>query len=337
LFVVLMVAALVQGVATTACWSAPPARTPGDGIGIKLLDAPTSRRDDPRAQTYIIDFLPPGSVISRRVEIWNTAGEATSVDVYAGAADIQDAKFTVGDSRTANELSSWVSFDRTRVDLPAHSTTTVLATITVPTQAAAGEQYATIWAQVAAPPTSSGTVRMVNRVGVRIYLGVGPGGEPRSDFEIENLTPARTADGRPEVLAQVHNTGGRAVDVSGSLMLSDGPGALSAGPFQVSVGKTIEPGGRAQLSVLLDQRLPVGPWKAELSLASGLINRTATAVITFPGSPGVGEPVVPQSPYSTVLLAGLLAATCVALLWIGIRSWRRRHVSEMSGGRQSTP
>lgn len=321
---VLVVAVLVQSAATTGCWSATPAGTPGDGIGIKLLDAPTNRRDDPRAKTYIVDFLPPGSVIRRRVEIRNTADEAKSVEVYAGAADIQDAKFTVGDDRAHNELSSWVSFDRTQVDLPAHGTTTVLATITVPAQATGGEQYAAIWAQVAAPPSGPGTVRLINRVGVRIYLSVGPGGEPRSDFEIENLTPARTADGRPEVLAQVHNTGGRAVDVSGSLVLSDGPGGLRAGPFPVSVGKTIEPGGTAQVSVLLDRSLPDGPWKTELSLTSGLINRTATAVITFPSSPGVGEPVVPQLPYSTVLLAGLLAAACTALLWIGIRSWRRR-------------
>jgi hypothetical protein len=171
---------------------------------------------------------------------------------------------------------------------------------------------------------------MVSRVGVRIYLSVGPGGEPRSDFEIENLTPARTADGRPEVLAQVHNTGGRAVDVSGSLVLSDGPGGLHAGPFPVSVGKTIEPGGTAQVSVLLDQRLPDGPWKADLSLSSGLINRSATAVLTFPSSPGVGEPVVPQSPYPNAVLVGLLALACAALLWIGIRWWRHRRTSMRS-------
>lgn len=321
---VLVVAALAQSAAATGCWSATSAGTPGDGIGIKLLDAPTNRRDDPRASRYIIDFLPPGSVISRRVEVWNNADEAKSVEVYAGAADIQDAKFTVGGDRTPNELSSWVSFDRTRVDLPARSTTTVLATITVPANAPGGEQYAAIWAQAAAPPSGPGTVRMINRVGVRIYLSVGPGGEPRSDFEIENLTPARTPDGRPEVLAQVHNSGGRAVDVSGSLTLTDGPGGLHAGPFQVSVGKTIEPGGRAQVSVLLDHSLPVGPWKAELHLTSGLLNRTATAVITFPSSPGVGEPVVPQSPYLTATLAGLLAVASTALGWIGIRKWRRR-------------
>jgi hypothetical protein len=328
--VVLVVAALVQGAVTTECWSATPAGTSGDGIGIKLLDAPTNRRDDPRANRYIIDYLPPGSVISRRVEVWNTSDEAKSVEVYAGAADIQDAKFTVGDNRAHNELSSWVSFDRPRVDLPARSTATVLATITVPANAAAGEQYAAVWAQVAAPPGAPGTVRMVNRVGVRIYLSVGPGGEPRSDFEIENLTPARTPDGRPEILAQVRNTGGRAVDVSGSLMLSAGPGALSAGPFQVSVGRTIEPGGTAQVSVLLDQNLPVGPWKVELTLTSGLINRTATAVITFPSAPGIGEPVVPESPYFTAALTGLLAVACTALLWIGVRSWRRRRADVRS-------
>ncbi|GLZ30152.1 hypothetical protein Lesp02_23420 [Lentzea sp. NBRC 105346] len=322
-----MVAALVQSAATTTCWSATPDGKPGDSIGIKLLDAPTNRRDDPRAKTYIIDFLPPNSVIQRRVEVSNTTDETKSFDVYAAAADIRDAKFVFGNARTANELSSWVSFDRTHFDLPAHSTTTVLATITVPLHATGGEQYAVIWAEVAAPPGASGNIGMINRVGVRIYLDVGPGGEPKTDFEIESITPARTDDGRPEIRAQVHNTGGRAIDVSGTLSLSDGPGALSAGPFNLSVGTTIGPGGRAEVKVLLDKRLPVGPWKAELSLASGLITRTVNAVITFPSSPGVGETVTTQSPYPKLLLiglAGLLAVACTALLWIGILAWRRR-------------
>ena len=45
------------------------------GIGIKLLEAPTNRRDDPRARAYIVDHLVPGSVIKRRVQVENNTTE----------------------------------------------------------------------------------------------------------------------------------------------------------------------------------------------------------------------------------------------------------------------
>ena len=76
----------------------------------------------------------------------------------------------------------------------------------------------------------AGTVRVVNRVGLRICLDVGLGREPASGFRIVNVAANRTADGKPEVIARVHNSGSRALDLNGSLALSDGPGPLSAGP-----------------------------------------------------------------------------------------------------------
>ena len=59
-----------------------------------------------------------------------------------------------------------------------------------------------------------------------------PGGAPLSDFTIDSLTAERAPDGRPMILAMVHNTGQRALDMDGTLQLLDGPGGLSAGPFR---------------------------------------------------------------------------------------------------------
>jgi hypothetical protein len=66
---------------------------------------------------------------------------------------------------------------------------------------------------------------------IRLYLSVGPGGAPAANFTIDSLTAKRTPDGHPTVLARVHNTGGRALDMNGTLRLVDGPGALDAGPY----------------------------------------------------------------------------------------------------------
>ncbi|MBA3234346.1 MAG: hypothetical protein H0T17_10445 [Propionibacteriales bacterium] len=44
------------------------------------------------------------------------------------------------------------------------------------------------------------------------------------------------------------------------------------------------------VTVPLDKELPDGPWKARITIESGLLERTAQATITFPAA-GLGEPV----------------------------------------------
>jgi len=58
--------------------SAPTAAGAGS-IGIRLVDAPVTARDDPRARVYIVDHLNPGAVIHRRVEVSNTTASTAHV------------------------------------------------------------------------------------------------------------------------------------------------------------------------------------------------------------------------------------------------------------------
>lgn len=299
--------------------------TSDNSIGIRLLDAPVNRRDDPRAQVYIVDFLPPGSTIQRRVLISNSSRTSRHVEVFAGAASIDNNMFDALSGVAKNELTSWSSVDRNAVDIAAGGTATVMVTIAVPRIASAGERYAVIWAQTSAPADPSANVTMVSRVGIRIYLDVGTGGEPPSSFGISGLTAARTKDGQPEVLATVRNTGGRALDMAGQLSLSDGPGSLNAGPFPATMGTTLLPDHTGTVQVLLDRRLPAGPWKVQLRLVSGAIERTVTATLTFPGAiDTVGETVIPGSGVGTVLLIGLAVVLAVAVVWVFLTAWRRR-------------
>ena len=104
-------------------------------------------------------------------------------------------------------------------------------TINVPKTASAGERYAVVWAEVSTPAPATGSgVKLVNRVGVRLYLSIGPGGAPPSNFVIGSLTAERSATGRPLVVATIHNSGRRTINISGNLTLSNGPGGLRAGP-----------------------------------------------------------------------------------------------------------
>jgi hypothetical protein len=296
-------------------------------IGIRLLDAPVSRRDDPRAQVYIVDHLAPGTIIKRRVSIMNSSTVTRHIDVFPGAASIDNNAFDPIAGRATNELTSWISVDKGSFDIPAGASTDVQATVAVPPTASSGERYAVVWAETSTPPNAPGEVTMTSRVGVRVYLDIGPGGEPPSDFEVTKLTPARTADGRPEVLAAVHNTGGRALDMAGELSLSDGPGSLRAGPFPVTLGTTLLPGHTGSVQVLLDRRLPDGPWQVGLTLRSGVLERVVTATITFPAAAGTtGVSVTPDTWIGThlFLLIGLAALLLAAVVGSTVVIRRRR-------------
>lgn len=314
-----------------------PRHGAGGTIGIRLLEAPVNRRDDPRALMYIVDYLSPGAVISRKLEVVNTSRQQQHVELYAAAASITRDQFVVAADRTANELSSWVTLSSPSRDIPAGGHTDVDTTITVPAGAPSGERYAVVWAQVSSPSGAPGTVRVVNRVGVRLYLDVGVGGEPASDFTILSLTAARTSDGTPEVLAQVRNTGARALDLTGSLALVDGPGSMSAGPFRTDLGVTLGIGDFGQVGVLLDKRLPDGPWTSRLTLASGRAEHTVEDRLTFPHNPGFSAPIAPQVITSDrylvpLLILGSLVGALLLLIagalawWL----WRRRRLRRES-------
>ncbi|MFG1876858.1 peptidase [Sphaerisporangium sp. NPDC049003] len=296
----------------------------GKSIGMRLVDAPVDARANSRAWCYIIDHLAPGSVIHRRVEVSNATDSPRTLSIYAAAGAIRGSKFAFAPGRTPNDLSTWTTTDRPEVAMAPHARSMVTATIAVPRDAAPGERYAVIWAEAATPPPRSGGVAEVNRVGVRIYLSVGQGNPPASSFTIDSLTAQRSENGRQIVLAQVRNTGGRALDLVGDLRLSHGPANLSAGPFKVSTGTTLAPGDSGPVMAVLNEQVPDGPWRARVRLQSGLTKAGAEATIRFPASAGMARAVNAEQDTSHlpivvlvgggVVLCGLATATGLLVL-----------------------
>ena len=321
---ILVVTAAVAG-PVRAAWAAPvaPVTDPDlASIGIRLVDAPADAGDDPRAQVHIIDHLSPGTVITRRIEVSSTSPAPMHAALYPAAANIADGSFLGAEGHTANDVSEWTSVSPSAVDVPAGGQAIATVTVTVPTDASAGEQYGVVWAEVRSAPSGAGGLVQVSRVGVRLYLSIGPGGAPAADFTIESLTAQRTADGSPTILASVRNTGGRALDLAGTLELTDGPGGVRAGPFPAVLGTTLAIGEAEPVTIHLDGDLPAGPWDATVTLRSGRIERTARATVTFPDS-GSAPAVDATSPGSTspapALAAGaavlmVAAAACFSLL-----------------------
>jgi hypothetical protein len=334
--------ALSSAAPATAAEVAPatapaPLPTQPAGIGIRLVDMPASTKDDPRASTYIIDRLAPGAEIKRRVRVENNTGSVQTVRVYQGAAHIDGGAFIGDDAATKNELSVWTQVAQPQVDLPAGGSAEVLVTIKVPADAAESEQYGAIWAEVRSR-AANGVVQ-ANRVGIRIYLSVGAGNGKPADFTITSVTAGRGKDGNPELSAVVTNTGGRALDITGGLSLTGGPGGLSAGPFNVQKAATIAPGNAQPITFAPPSVLPNGPWTAQIKLRSGLLERAASATVTFPEA-GPGEPVAPVRDDGThwLSVATIAAAVLLALLaavWLVLRRHRPGRAAAASPGTQA--
>lgn len=294
----------------------------GSGIGIQLLDIPVDAQDDSRARTNIVDNVAPGATIQRRVTISNFDDGEQQASVSAAASTVVDGAFTPDDAHP-NELVSWISVDHPTLTLPARSAADVTVTIAVPADAPEGEQYATVWAQADAGRQTTSGVTVVNRSGIRVYLSVGPGNGPASDFAIEGVTASTGADGVPQIDAVVHNTGGRAIDVKGSIALRDGPGMTSAGPFDLGTATTILPGATHTVSIPLAAGLSAGPWTATVTLRSGLLEREQTVTLSLPVPT---QPVAPGSglPWGGVVLLAVTGVGLLAAAVWGLFRLRRR-------------
>ncbi|SCF08667.1 hypothetical protein GA0070618_3113 [Micromonospora echinospora] len=293
-------------------------------ISIRMLDIPAARVKDPRARAYIVDHLKPGTTIHRRVEIQNSSPERQHIELYAAGATVRENVFTAFDGRGGNELSSWVRTEVPDIDLPPGAKRAVKVTISVPESASRGERYAALLAQVTKPPTDGSNIGQIRRVGVRIYLDVGPGGEPPTDFRIDGLTAGRGPGEWPVVTARVHNTGERALDMNGTLTLSRESGTARVGPFSVTTGVTILPGQTGQVSAEVTEPLAPGRWTARLVLTSGTVERETEGKLTFP-VPVEATAAEPAGRTGLVLSVGVGAVLAIAgtlLAWHLIRRSR---------------
>jgi hypothetical protein len=291
---------------------AGPAASPGGQIGIKLVQLSGSNASNIRAEEYIVDRLAPGAVLRREVQVSNLGSAPAELTLYPAAGSIARGTFQFAVGHTQDDMTTWVSLSRSTLTLAAHTTASLTATVSVPKNAPSGEQYGVIWAQEISQGT--GNVTLVSRVGVRLYLSIGPGGAAAAGFVLGTPVSGRTSAGIAFVRVPVHNTGGTAVDVRGTLQLSGGPGGISAGPFPAETVDTLSPGQSYPDTFTLSKSLPDGPWQASFTMVSGLITKTEKVTLNFNGAPATAAqtskfPVVPVAAAVAALILLALAAT----------------------------
>src|SRR5258708_32507796 len=112
----------------------------------------------------------------------------------------------------------------------------------------------------------------------------------------------------PPVVKLVEET---AVDLSGGLRLSDGPGGSSAGPFRFHSGLTLAPGQAGQMRAVLSKTTPTGSWHVTVTLHSGNTAKQAHAVIQLRAMQPAGF-VLPKR---TLVAGGGLVAIPAPARW----------------------
>jgi hypothetical protein len=305
----LTLAASSFAVATVATAASAPTST--GGIGVRLLANASNTSAGPLTPSYIVERLGPGSRVIRDVEISNTTHAFANIVIFPAAARFVENKFSFEPGRTEDSLSRWTKVAHRVLRLAPGAVAHDAVTINVPKRASFGERYAVIWAEVSAPSPTQGGVRLVNRVGIRMYISVGRGGLPAAEFTVGSLVAGRLANGDALIVAKVHNVGAAAIDIVGKLTLSQGPGDLSAGPFSVPLGTMLAPNHSVTERVALGDRIPRGPWRADLALSSDGTQRSSITMITFPaltlgtGTRSLGAPVMLAA---LIVLMLLLAA-----------------------------
>jgi hypothetical protein len=317
-----------------------PVTGPGS-VGTRLLDVPADAVNNPRAREYIVDALAPGTTIRRRMEVSNSTTSAQRVAVYPAAADIISGSFIGAPARTGNDLSAWTTVSQPSLVIPAGGTAVETVTVAIPSTASPGERYAVVWAAVS-NVQGGGNIDLVNRAGIRMYVYVG-GTNPATGFTVTTVTGQRDPQGHPLVLAQVHNTGGRAVDLSGTLTLSAVSGKLTAGPYPARLGTTVAPGQSETVRFALTNQVGDGPWNATVALHSGLNQQTFRARITFPLAAGTApaaaaHPVGGGFSRLMILTGAILVALLAALAALVIIAFRRRgHHGHHPGAQPNSP
>ncbi|MDA1361895.1 hypothetical protein O1R50_19870 [Glycomyces luteolus] len=307
------------------CAYAPPAAgeaADSGSVGIRLVaqsDAASGERD----QLYLVDHVSPGTEIHREVEVQNASDHPQHIELYPAAASVHDGEFTADDGPGGNDLSEWASLEASSLDLEPGEIERVTVTIAVPKTAPEGERYAAILAEIAGPQTADSTVLQINRVGIRVYLSVGPGGEPPSDFALGDIEVLEAPPGSwPVLSAEVTNTGERALDVGGTATLERQEGTMTAGPFATRSPLTLAPGASGRAEIELDEPLPEGPWRAGVTLSSGDLERSGEAVVNLPETETASDGGTVGA--VAALLIGLVVAAALAAMLLARKYLRRR-------------
>ena len=224
--------------------ASPPARADDGGIAWSVQTADNANGTGRANFAYAVD---PGAVVSDTMIVVNTGTEALPLSVYAADA------FTAAsgeidvltDGTPSQDAGTWVSVERTSVELAPGESVEIPFTVTVPADARPGDHSAGIVTSLTSRDAAS-SLSVDRRLGTRINLRVAG-----------DLAPAATAtsltaryepswnpfeSGRVIVEYSLENTGNTRLTGADTISV-DGPLSATTTPTQlpeIVTGSTIE-------------------------------------------------------------------------------------------------
>jgi hypothetical protein len=290
-------------------------------IGIRLVPV-RGGTHSPLSHSYIVEHLAPGTSLSRSVEVDNDTKSFADLSVYVAAANVVKGQFHFATGRTSNDLASWTSVKKDTLRLAPHTEVFDAVTLKVPHDATRGEHNAVVWAAISESPSDGKGITLVSRVGVRMYVAIGPGGSPPSEFSIGILRASRSSSGQLQLAAQIDNSGGNTLELSGHVTLSQGSDGLHAGPFSTQLGAVLAPHRSEPATVSFDSRFPQGPWHVRLTVSSGSLRHSTMTTVTFP-SRTVRNTTTGNEELSVTFMAILISLVLAAALAYTLSRRRR--------------
>lgn len=223
-----------------------------------------------RDRAYVVKAAAAGSTFEDTLEARNLTDAPLDLVVEPVDATVTaDGAFAAAATRDA--VGGWITTTPSEVRVPAQGSRRVKIRVTVPADAPNGDHIAAVVVRRANAGTGQGTVRVVEQVGVRVYLtvtgGRGPGGDPATEgqsraFELRALRWTGTAQKRA-FEADVANVGSLLVEPLGTLTI--GQGDLDT-ELQLPVLGTVLPGKTTTLRIQSEGRLEPGTYEARLRL-----------------------------------------------------------------------
>jgi hypothetical protein len=286
---VLFVAGLVL------CWASGAAAAGSDSAAFGLRPA-TSDPSNPATQSYFVFGATPGQTIQSTVLVSNGGTLAGTVNLSSVDATTGATSGTVFlDTTTPPQaVGAWIHLDQQHLTLAPGEQRTVGFTVTVPTDATAGQHVGGLVAEDAAPKpaTVSGDLRVNVRTLVQTAVQINLPG-PRVD---QVALGGVTAGGQPSdqtLLLALTNAGNQMVKPKGTLTVTNAQDqVVQQLPMQLD---TFLPGTTIQYPVHVQkQALGDGTYQATLHLTYG-VGGVTDAKRTFSITPAQVARVFPTS------------------------------------------
>jgi hypothetical protein len=224
----------------------------------------------------------PGETVIKKMTVHNDASVAQSfVPVVNTISPANEQGGLSFGPVSSSDLSGWITVTPSKLDLAADQSGDFTITIKVPSNAAPGGHYATVFAENQSGTVSVNGAQLTPLVGTSILLKVSGQITESADVVEFSTQRARVIPGEPiDFTVRVRNTGNIHIKPQGTIEIYNGNVKVD----EIAVnpdGLNVLPGSIRMFTAVSNKTLPAGTYRAELSLVYGAGQTLSVPDISF--------------------------------------------------------